>query len=132
MMVHREITRKHVPREAYLVSRRHRSDALIPSYVSRFTNDASQTRAANPQLQQKDHDPCELGGPYVFLEQFEHSLVYWPVTGHQLSLVNRVRASCEIRHSATGFAENDDSRRHVPRVQRHLPKSIEPAGGDIA
>jgi len=37
MMVHREIARKHVPREAYLVSRRYRSDALILSCASHFT-----------------------------------------------------------------------------------------------
>ena len=72
------------------ISSQDRSDALSLSCASRFTNDASQARAANPQLQQKDHEPCELGGPYVFLEEVEHGLVNKPVTCDQFLPINRV------------------------------------------
>ena len=80
MMVHREIAGKHVPREAYPVSRRHRSDALILSCASLSTNDASQARSATPPLPQKAREPCVLGEPCVSLKQVKHGLVDKPVT----------------------------------------------------
>ena len=89
-MVHREFARKHVPREAYLVSRRHRSDALILSCASHFTNDASGTRAANLRWSRRAHESSRSRGPYVFLEEVEHSLVDKPVTCDQFSPINRV------------------------------------------
>ena len=54
------------------------------------------------------------------------------VTGHQFFPVNRVGIPHEVRHSSAGFAKDDGSRRHVPRVQRHFPKSIEPTGRNVA
>ena len=55
-----------------------------------------------------------------------------PITCDEFSPINRVRSTFEVRHFATGFAEDDDSCRHVPGIQCHFPKSIEPASGDIA
>ena len=55
-----------------------------------------------------------------------------PVTCDQFLPVYRVRSAFEVRHPATGFAEDDDSRCHVPWVQFHFPKPIEPAGRNIA
>ena len=54
------------------------------------------------------------------------------VTCDQFLPINRVSSAFEVRHLATGFAEDDDSCRHIPRVQCDFPKSIEPAGRDIA
>ena len=66
------------------------------------------------------------------MKQVEHGLVDQSVTCHQFFPVNRVGITHEVRHSSTGFAKDDDSRRHVPRVQSHFPKSIEPAGRNVA
>ena len=75
MMVHREIARKHVPREAYLISR---VDDPTTHSVLRFT------------LHRWLMSPADLGGPCVYLEEVEHSLVDKPVTCDQFLPINRV------------------------------------------
>ena len=54
------------------------------------------------------------------------------VTRDQFLPVNRVEIAFEVCYRTASFAEDDDSRCHVPRVQCDFPKSIEPAGRDIA
>ena len=66
------------------------------------------------------------------MEYCEHGLMDGPVTCDQFLPVNRVRIAVEICYRTASFAENDDSRCHVPRVQLHFPKSIESTSRDIA
>ena len=66
------------------------------------------------------------------MKQVEHGLMDRPVTCYQFLPINRMRSTLEVRHFATSFSEDDDSCRHVPWVQCHFPKSIEPASRDIA
>lgn len=56
-----------------------------------------------------------LGG-YVFLKYVEYGLMDRPVACDQFLLVNRVQSAVEVRYLAAGFSEDDDSRRHIPRV----------------
>src|SRR5262245_56502898 len=55
-----------------------------------------------------------------------------PVTCDQLLSINGMGSTLEVRHCATSFSQDDHPSRHVPRVECHFPKSIEPAGCDIA
>ena len=73
MMVHREIARKHVPREAYLAGPIRRTHSVL-----RF------------MLHRRLMSPADLGGPCVFLEKVEHGLVDKPVTCDQFLPINRV------------------------------------------
>ncbi len=75
MMVHREIARKHVPRDSTSVSR---VDDPTTHSVLRFT--------LHGQLM----NLADLGGSCVFLEEVEHGLVDKPVTCDQFLPINRV------------------------------------------
>src|SRR5689334_14940103 len=64
-------------------------------------------------------------------EQIHDLLVNQSVIGQQVRTAQAYRTAFHIRTLAAGFSDQQDSRRHVPRVQAKFPKAIQAPARDV-